>query len=266
MPTFHQSAILRAMMQPECYPHPVQAIELRETHISTVFLTGPFVYKIKKPVDLGFLDFSTLDKRRTCCRQEVTLNRRLSRDVYVAVVPVTLHGGRYQVDGTGPAVEFAVKMRQLADADAMHRRLKDASLTQGHLEALIRRLVDFYETTTADFSMATTAIPAWEENLQRMDGFARVWIDRRQYEFVHAATHAFARNRQSLFERRRTIKKSGTATGICAATTSTLPKTEFRSSTASNSIRTCAAWISSATWPSWPWTWRCAASGRRPHP
>ncbi len=207
MPISHQSKILRAMMQPECYPHPVQAIERRETHISTVFLTGPFVYKIKKPVDLGFLDFSTLDKRRTCCRQEVTLNRRLSEGVYVDVVPITLHDGRYKVDASGPAVEFAVKMRQLADADAMHQRLTDASLTQGQMEALMRRLVDFYENATADCAMAATAVPAWEENLQRMDGFAGIWIDRRQYAFVRTAMRTFAGNRQSVFERRRTNQK-----------------------------------------------------------
>ena len=81
------------MEKPNFYPHPVSGIEQRETHISKVFLTGDYVYKIKKPVNLEFLDFTTLEKRRYYCRQEVILNRRLTQNVYLDVVAITFKDG-----------------------------------------------------------------------------------------------------------------------------------------------------------------------------
>ncbi len=100
-------------MRPAFYPQKVDTVALRETHISKVFLTGRFVYKIKKPLDLGFLDFTTLEKRRRYCHQEVVLNRRLSRDVYLSVEKIYWDGTRYNLDGPGAVVEYAVKMHQL---------------------------------------------------------------------------------------------------------------------------------------------------------
>ena len=82
------SRLIDALSDPLAYPFPVDAVEVRHTHISAVFLVGPFVYKIKKPLDLGFLDFTTLEKRRHFCDEEIRLNRRLAPGVYLDVVPV----------------------------------------------------------------------------------------------------------------------------------------------------------------------------------
>ncbi len=91
-------------------------VELRETHISWVFLSGGYAWKIKKPVDLGFLDFSTPEKRRRACDAEVRLNRRLAPRVYRGVEPVTLDAaGRHRIGGEGPAVDWAVRMIRLPD-------------------------------------------------------------------------------------------------------------------------------------------------------
>lgn len=103
--------MMTAMKQPDFYPHPVSAIEVRETHISIVFLTGPFAYKIKKPLGLQFLDFTTLEKRRHFCRREVVLNRRLSSSIYLSVEKIHWNGKRYALEGPGPVVEYAVKMQ-----------------------------------------------------------------------------------------------------------------------------------------------------------
>ena len=81
--------LIEALSDPAAYPDPVGEVEVRQTHISAVFLAGPHVYKVKKPVELGFLDFSTLAKRRHFCEEEVRLNRRLAPEVYLGVVPVT---------------------------------------------------------------------------------------------------------------------------------------------------------------------------------
>src|SRR6516165_5260875 len=81
--------LIEALSKAAAYPYPVEAVEIRHTHISVVFLAGPFAYKVKKPVNLGFLDFSTLDKRHHFCEEEVRLNRRLAAEVYLGVVPVS---------------------------------------------------------------------------------------------------------------------------------------------------------------------------------
>lgn len=207
MTAHHQTAILEAMMQSGFYPHPAPSIQRQETHISTVFLTGRWVYKIKKPVDLGFLDFSTLEKRRQYCRQEVALNRRLSEGVYIGVVPITRHNGGYALNGPGETVEVAVKMHQLNESDVMADHLRRGALTGRHIEMLVDRLVDFYAHTAADCEMDPTQAPAWEMNLQEVDRFAGAWIDRRSFDFVRAATQSFVRTRGSLFRRRRESRK-----------------------------------------------------------
>src|SRR5262249_9782628 len=102
--------LIEALAKPAAYPYAVDAVRLVQTHISVVFVAGPFVYKIKKPVAPGFLDFSTLEKRRFFCEEEVRLNRRLAADVYLGVVPVSAERGRIQFEGRDEVIEWAVKM------------------------------------------------------------------------------------------------------------------------------------------------------------
>src|SRR5579875_1707683 len=91
--------MIAALMDPVAYPDPVREVEVRQTHISAVFLAGAYVYKVKKPVTFGFLDFGTVAKRRHYCEEEVRLNRRLAPEVYLGVVPVTRSGGGLSVEG-----------------------------------------------------------------------------------------------------------------------------------------------------------------------
>ncbi|HZL93715.1 MAG TPA: hypothetical protein VFB99_08725, partial [Vicinamibacterales bacterium] len=105
--------LVDALQDPRCYPHDVGEIRVVETHISWVFLTGELAYKIKKPVKLPFLDFSTLRRRRHFCEEELRLNRRLAPDLYLDVVPIGGSTGAPQI-GRTPAVEYAVRMRQFA--------------------------------------------------------------------------------------------------------------------------------------------------------
>src|SRR5882724_6558772 len=101
--------LIEALKGGAAYPYPVEDVEVCHTHISVVFLAGSYAYKIKKPINLGFLDFTTLAKRRHFCEEEVRLNRRLAADVYLGVVPVTRAGARISMDGAGETVEWAVK-------------------------------------------------------------------------------------------------------------------------------------------------------------
>ena len=114
---------------------------LIETHISWVILAGGLAYKLKKPLDLGFLDFSTLDKRRACCEAEIRLNRRLAPDIYLDVVPVTGSETSPRFGGDGPALECAVKMRAFP-ADATLDR--EADVTAEQIDAIADRLAAFH--------------------------------------------------------------------------------------------------------------------------
>jgi aminoglycoside phosphotransferase family enzyme/predicted kinase len=126
------------------YPYEAATVEVCQTHISVVFLAGPFVYKLKKPVDLGFLDFTTLEKRRHFCHEEVRLNRRLAPDVYLGVVPVTRVQDRLVFEGAGEVVDFAVKMRRLPDDATLQARLGDGALAPETLAKLGRRIAGFH--------------------------------------------------------------------------------------------------------------------------
>ena len=105
-------AMIAALRDPRRYPHPVDRVTLLETHISWVLLTGRYAYKLKKPVALGFLDFSTLEARRAACEEELRLNRRTAADLYLEVVPVTGSETAPRLGGAGPAIDYAVKMRE----------------------------------------------------------------------------------------------------------------------------------------------------------
>jgi aminoglycoside phosphotransferase family enzyme/predicted kinase len=132
--------LIALLSRPAAFPEPVERIQVIHTHISVVFLTGQHAYKIKKPVNLGFLDFSTLDKRRHFCEEEVRLNRRLAPDVYLGVVPVTAAG----FEAAGEVIEYAVKMRQLADEATLQKRLLRGEVDVGILRRLAERLAAFH--------------------------------------------------------------------------------------------------------------------------
>jgi uncharacterized protein len=136
--------LIAELSDPAAYPQPVEAVEVRQTHISIVFLAGDFVYKVKKPVALGFLDFSTLEKRRHFCEEEVRLNRRLAPHVYLGVVPVTESAGRLTLHGDGEPVEWAVKMRRLPEDATLLGWLRRGELTAGRCRALAGRLAEFH--------------------------------------------------------------------------------------------------------------------------
>jgi uncharacterized protein len=126
-------ALLKTLQTPSAYPHACGTIRRVETHISWVFLTGEFAYKLKKPVDFGFLDFSTLEKRHYYCNEECRCNTVFAPEIYCGVVAITIDAnGRLEVDGSGEIVEYAVKMRQFDDANQLDHLLERDEL-QGPL-------------------------------------------------------------------------------------------------------------------------------------
>lgn len=139
------SALVDLLRQPRMF-HDGNQVQMVETHISWVFLTERFAYKLKKPVRFEFLDFSSLELRRLDCLQELKLNRRLAPDVYLDVVPVTRDGrGRIQVGGNGRPIDWLVKMKRLPQANCLSQLLVDHLLTKNDLDRLATSLSRFYE-------------------------------------------------------------------------------------------------------------------------
>ncbi len=136
---------VQELLKPDLYPHPVDEVKLVQTHISFVFIAGDFVYKFKKSVDFGFLDFSTLDKRKFCCEQELHLNRRLCPDIYLAVVRVNRDDDTVCMDGSGEVIEYGVKMRKMPLECMMGEIIRKGELDEAHIKNIVDVLVPFYE-------------------------------------------------------------------------------------------------------------------------
>jgi aminoglycoside phosphotransferase family enzyme len=136
--------LIDPLSTPSAYSHPVEAVEVRQTHISVVFLAGSLAYKIKKPVDLGFVNYRSLERRRHFCEEEVRLNRRLAPEVYLGVVPVTRDGDVIRVEGAGDVIEWAVKMERLPDSATLRDHLERGDLGVESVEELARRLARFH--------------------------------------------------------------------------------------------------------------------------
>jgi aminoglycoside phosphotransferase family enzyme/predicted kinase len=139
-----QPQLILSLLRPDIYDHAVNQIQLIETHISWVILTGDFAYKIKKPVNLGFLDFSTLEKRAFCCNEELRLNSRLAAPIYREVVPLTGTGAEPVLRGSGEIIEYAIKMVQFPQAAQLDNMLADGELDKHHMDAFAGRVAAFH--------------------------------------------------------------------------------------------------------------------------
>ena len=137
--------LIESMSQPGAYSEQVATVEVCHTHISVVFLCGQHVYKVKKPVNLGFLDFSTLANRRHYCEEEVRLNRRLAPKVYLGVVPICRRNGGLKIEGDGEAVEWAVKMQRLPDEATLRSRLQHGQVGSDAIATIARRIAVFHD-------------------------------------------------------------------------------------------------------------------------
>jgi aminoglycoside phosphotransferase family enzyme/predicted kinase len=146
--------LIEALSLPTAFPYPAGAVAVRQTHISVAFLAGSYVYKVKKPVNLGFLDFATLPKRQHFCQEEVRLNRRLAPHVYLGVVPVVRTGNGLRFEGEGEVVEWAVKMQRLPDEATLHERLQRGEVGAELVESLAHRIASFHREAQADERIA----------------------------------------------------------------------------------------------------------------
>lgn len=184
------------------------ADEERETHISSVFFVGDSVFKIKKSVDLGFLNYSTSDRRRAACEAEVRLNRRLAPDAYQGVTPIVRGAdGVHRFGGPGTVVDWAVHMRRLPDADRADLRLASGTLTDAHLSAIVDTIVRFHAAARADASTAQLGgleqvQRRTEENFQQTATTRTRFLSDGEAAAVEDAQRGFLRDNAGLFRQR----------------------------------------------------------------
>ncbi len=144
-----QKDLIEALRDPACYPHPVDHVSVHETHISIVLLAGEYAYKLKKPVNLGFLDFSSLDKRRFYCEEELRVNGRFAAALYLDVVPVTRENGNVRVAGAGTVVEYAVRMQRFPQEALLGHLAESGELTGSLIRQLAETVAEFHKSVPA---------------------------------------------------------------------------------------------------------------------
>lgn len=137
-------ALITALQNPALYPHPVESFQVIETHISWVVLTGPFAYKIKKPVNFGFLDFTQLDDRQHFCNEELRLNQRQTQGLYLEVVPIRGSHEAPTFNGDGPVIEYALKMRQFPQSQLLGEIQTRGELTTDHIDELATQIAQLH--------------------------------------------------------------------------------------------------------------------------
>jgi aminoglycoside phosphotransferase family enzyme len=201
-----QKQVVEALMKPEAYDEEPGKIELTQTHISFVFLTRNFVYKVKKAVDLGFLDFTTLEKRRFFCEKELELNRRLCGDMYIEVVPIN-KSNIIKIKGEGETVEYAVKMKRMPQEKMMRRLLEENKVDSKFIDEIAKIIAEFHskaETNKriSEFGSLKIIETNWKENFDQTREFVGKTISMKDFELIRERIDDFMKNNVSLFGKR----------------------------------------------------------------
>lgn len=201
-------SLIEWMSEPEFYPHAVHSpIKALQTHISYIFLTGDYAYKLKKPVDLGFLDFSTLEKREYYCQQELALNQPIAPDIYLEVLPITQQQEALELNGKGETVEYALKMRQFPQSALLSEMEKQGHLTESLLAQLGKRVARFHQNTKTNdyirqFGEPEAIKEAIDNNYKQTEQYIGVTQTQQQFAETKTFTDRFCQESYSLLKQR----------------------------------------------------------------
>lgn len=202
-----QERVLAALREPAAYPEPPGEIRAIRTHVSTVFLAREVVYKVKRAVRFPFLDLSTLELRRLCCEEELRLNRRLSPELYLGVVPITADPDGIHVGGSGEIVEYAVKMRRLPEDRMMESMLRSGSLPADAIKRISEVLARFHAGAERGEAAAASGAPSaiarlWEDHFTESASLVPDVLDPLQDALLRGTVRAWLVRKHALLERR----------------------------------------------------------------
>lgn len=201
-------ALVQALQNPALYDHSVDSFEVIETHISWVILTGPFAYKIKKPNNFGFLDFSTLEKRQHFCNEELRLNRRLAPELYLEVLPICGSEQSPQWGTDSEAIEYAIKMVQFPQDQLLDKVLQRGQLTKQHIDEIAMITAAFHQRTESaeentDFGSPAQVMAPVQQNFDQIRDFLREDSDLAQLSQIEGWAQDMANILNPVFEQRK---------------------------------------------------------------
>ena len=208
----NQKQVVDALLTPEAYPHDTSGkIELIQTHISFVFITKNYVYKVKKAVNFGFLDFSTLEKRRLFCEKELELNRRLCPEIYLEVVPIN-KSNTIKIKGSGETVEYALKMKRLPQERIMTELLKENKVNKKTIDKIAGIVAQFHSKAQTNseiskFGSLKIIKTNWDENFSQTTKYLNQTIPQKEFQFIQTKINAFLAKNEVLFESRMADKR-----------------------------------------------------------
>jgi aminoglycoside phosphotransferase family enzyme/predicted kinase len=188
--------LIAFLESPASYPHGPAEVRALQTHISWVFIAAPFVFKIKKPVNLGFLDFSTLEKRRYFCRREIELNRRLCAEIYLDAVPIYKTDSGFSFGPPGDIVEYAVKMKELPHGWFLNELLEKNLVGEKEISRVISILHRFYQAEAPTPGIEQWGTPeklkiSTDENFAQVEPFVGKTISAAAFEAIRRFTDQF---------------------------------------------------------------------------
>ncbi len=201
------SRIITALLDPACYPEATTTISCIQTHISYLFLTDSYVYKVKNPVDFGFLNFTTLDRRRFYCTEEIRLNSRLAADIYLEVVEIRETDQGIKIDGDGEIIDYAVKMRRLPAEKMLDQLLSMNKVTPADIRQIASTIADFHlhaerSKKIDEYGTISVITRNWEENFSQLAEFVNNTISARDLQFIRDWVTSFMASNLDLFTRR----------------------------------------------------------------
>jgi len=195
-------------MEPRLYGRGVERVRMIQTHTSWVFLTGARAYKVKKPVNFGFLDYTSLSARRHFCHEEFRLNRLLSPDIYIKVLPITEVKGRLGLGGRGEVIDYCLAMKELPQDWIMTEQLRKGRVTFEHIDQIARSIAGFHAQAergpeVAQYGSTKTIRFNWDENFAQTEEFRGKTISQRTFDETRAAVERFLAGKRGWFQRRR---------------------------------------------------------------
>jgi len=199
--------LVQAMLNPSFYPHHPQQVDLVQTHISYLFLCGDLVYKVKKPVDFGFLNFTTLEQRGFFCQQEVRLNKRFSPDVYLGVIPISRVGDSFRLGDETTVVEYAVKMRRINEQHMLYRLLQAGKADPEIMQRIGRHLAMVYAAIPSDeksraFGALDVIAINVKENFEQTRHYIGGPVTKEAFASIERWSLSFMEAKRALFEQR----------------------------------------------------------------
>lgn len=202
-----ESILYDKLKNPSIYGSSVKSVKILQTHISYVVLTGDYAYKIKKPVNFVFLDFSSLEKRRHFCEEEIRLNKRLCPEIYLGVIPITKKDQSIEIDGCGEIIEYAVKMKEFSQENIMTKMLQQGKIDEVTIDKIVDILIKFYKTGERSididiFGSIDTIKSNTDENFEQTESVIDITIPQNVFNFIKLNTTKFLKSKKNIFNKR----------------------------------------------------------------